>query len=191
MEKFKPNQEFSRLLSFVISAHQDFINDHENPEKLEVFKNVWNKALELAKSDEEMSELFRHAPNDEVGSTNSRARETLLTMWDKISDEEISNATSVEELLHAYNEAPFDPNNFHRNKALLKLLSQANENNANKLHDYAVPGSELAFALEKKFPSLMQRISLKKDEDISTTGIDDMTDEDSERFQDDGEKDTE
>jgi hypothetical protein len=103
-------------------------------------------------------------PTDRVDDFHSSALEKMRIKWNELSDKEISEAKELKALKHSYDNAPF---NEHRTIALEKLVSAITEKEAHHFHDKAETGSELARALEKKFPELFAKKESPKEEDIN------------------------
>lgn len=186
-EKISPErtpdvENWNSLLNAVILAHKGFSDDHDNAEKLEVYKTAWNKALDAAATTDEMNELVHHVPIENVHEFSplatkkiqehhESALEKIRAKWDMLIDKELTEAKNPKALLHAYENAPFDE---HREAALKKLVEVITEKEARAFHDKSEAGSNLALALEEKFPNLFTHIKTRQEESEEEGGIYDM-----------------
>lgn len=163
-------KDWNNILNAVIAAHKNFSDNHDDPEKLESFKAAWNTALEKAATTDEMEELAHHVPIDKIRDFHSSALEKMRAKWDVLSDKELADAHDLTALKHAYDNAPFDE---HRAIALEKLVLAITEKDAHRFHDKYKGGSELALALENKFPELFSRVAKEQKNDVSKIDAED------------------
>ena len=182
LERTPDVENWNNLLNAVIVAHKGFSDDHYNAEKLEIYKTAWNKALDAAATTDEMNELIHHVPIENVHEFSpvaakkiqehhESAQEKIRAKWDMLTDKELTEAKDPKALLHAYENAPFDE---HREVALKKLVEVIESKDARYYHDKSEAGSNLALALEEKFPEIFKHVKKPVEESKEEGGLYDM-----------------
>jgi hypothetical protein len=190
-ESFHVVMEWDKCLSNVITAHHAFKHEPHSSEKLDIYKATWNKAIDMAGSTDDLSELGRHIPFDHIDDHHSNAEGLIDSKWTKLFNEELPEvADDPYRLLHLYAGAPLS---HHKERALDALVTAINkEGDALHFYDIARSGKKLAFALEKKFPDLFsEEIEARKNGTLPEEEPEEVKKEDEEEDDDDDSTDDE